>query len=332
MQNDEAFDLLASVDVTDTITTYGSTADKAYDNLLRYHNVTSYSQRSILHRCPRKFQLAKYRAAEDNSRDFALPNLHFCFGHAVGAGAQNYLLTKDLNQAIFNGMMAWRADFTERWDKKKKSLWEAVIAIEKFAECTFLDDWELLILPNGKPAIELSFSLHADNGFKDYGHIDIVLKNKYTGKLAILELKTEGGTEPEEAKYANSNQALGYGVMLDAVFPGLTDYTVLYCVYSATSREWALLPFDKTTTHKAEWVKDLLLDHGLMQTYESIRFYPKRGESCYDFRTRCEFFGECDLVPHDKLPILADELEAESPDYVISLDSVISSQLAMGEN
>ena len=69
-----------------------------------------------------------------------------------------------------------------------------------------------------------------------------------------------------------------------------------------------------------------------MQTYETIRFYPKRGESCYDFRTRCEFFGECDLVPSDKLPILAAELEAENPDYIISLDSVISSQLALGEN
>lgn len=323
----DAMAVLASVDLLTDLDTYSSTADKAYDNLLRYHNVTSYSQLGILHRCPRKFQLAKYKAAESKRASFDLPNLDFCFGHAVGAGSQNYLLSKNITTALFNAMMAWRADLTARWDKKKKSLWEAIIAVEKFAEWDALQDYELLILPNGKPAIELSFSLHAANGYKHYGHVDIVLKNIYSGKLAILELKTEGGEEPEEAKYANSSQAIGYGVCLDAIFPGLTDYTVLYAVYSASSRKWNLLPFDKTTIHKAEWVKDLLLDHGTMSTYEELRFYPKRGESCYDFRRRCEFFGECNLVPDDKLPVLPDSDEAENPDYVISLDEVIQSQL-----
>ena len=78
-------------------------------------------------------------------------------------------------KAQLNGSLAWRAGFEDRKDKGKKSLWEAMIVIEKFAAWEALEDYELLKLPSGKPAIELSFSLHARDGFKHYGHMDIGL-------------------------------------------------------------------------------------------------------------------------------------------------------------
>ena len=111
--------------------------------------------------------------------------------------------------------------------------------------------------------------------------------------------------------------------MLSAVYPSLTEYDVLYAVYSTLAREWSLIPYKKTILHRAETVKDLMLDQSTIATYEDIGYYPKRGESCYNFRRRCEFFGECDLVPTDKLPVLEPAAEAEEPDFVISLDSVI---------
>lgn len=330
MNKDDAFAVLGSIDIqtsNSTSSTYASTADKAYDNLLMFGNVTSYSQLGILHACPREYQLSMHRASRPQYREETLPNIDFCFGHAVGAGVQNYLLTQDLAIAGFNGLMAWRAPLTERHDKKKKSAWEAIIAIELFAEWFPFDEWELLILPNGKPAIELAFSLHAMNNFKHYGHIDIVLKNRHTGGLAVLEIKTTG-LGPEEALYANSSQGVSYSVMLDAIFPGLTEYTVLYAVYDVKGREWTMMPFDKTTLAKAEYVKDLLLDHSVLTTYEQIKFYPKRGESCYRFMRRCQFFGECNLVPDEALPLLPADREAEEVDYVIDLQDVISSQQA----
>ena len=303
--------------------TFSSTADKQYDRLLQYSNVTSYSQLTLLHSCPRKFQLTKHRATTPEYRQLISPNLDFCFGHAVGAGAQNFLLTRDLAKAQLNGSLAWRAGFEDRKDKGKKSLWEAMIAIEKFAAWEALEDYELLKLPSGKPAIELSFSLHARDGFKHYGHMDIGLVHIHSGRITVLELKTEGALEPEDAKYANSNQATGYSVMLSAVYPSLTEYDVLYAVYSTLAREWSLIPYKKTILHRAETVKDLMLDQSTIATYEDIGYYPKRGESCYNFRRRCEFFGECDLVPGEKLPVLGTHAEAEEPDFVISLDSVI---------
>jgi hypothetical protein len=307
---------------------YSSTADKAYSRLMKMVNVTSYSQLQLLHSCPRKYQLSMHKAMSNSRTIEQTVNVDFTFGHAVGAGVQSYLLDADIVKASFNAFMAWRAPFTERVQKKKKSLWEAIIAIEKFAhwwsESGLADDWELAALPSGKPAIELAFSLHSPDGFKHYGHIDVVLKNKHNNSYAVLELKTTG-IGADEAMYANSNQATGYSLMLETIWQGIPDYTVLYCVFSTSKGEWTLMPFDKTMTQRAEWIKDLMLDHSAISTYEELGFYPKRGESCYSFMRRCEFFGACNMVPDDELPRLEEDEEAEPVDATINLADVIAS-------
>ena len=308
---------------------YSSTADKAYSRLMRMWNVTSYSQLQQLHACPRKYQLSMMKALLGEREIEQTVNVDFTFGHAVGAGVQSYLLDGDLVKASFNALMAWRAPFTERVTRKRKSLWEAVIAIEKFAlwwkDTGMEADWEVAKLPSGKPAIELSFSLHGADGdhFKHYGHIDLVLKRRDANSYAVLELKTTG-IGADEAMYANSNQATGYSLMLESVWKGIPDYTVLYSVYSTSKDEWVLMPFDKTMTQRAEWIKDLMLDHSAIKTYQEIGFYPKRGESCYSFMRRCEYFGECNMVPDAELPQLEAADEAEEVDAVIKLADVIA--------
>lgn len=320
-------DLLAGITI-ETSASYKATADKDYDALLQYSNVTSYSQLSLLHQCPRKFQLSKYRAAESTGRLFSEPNLHFCFGHAVGAGAQNWLLTKDLNKAWLNAMLAWRADFDARLDRDKKSLWEALIAVEKFAQWEAMQEYEILHMPDGTPAIELSVSLHAKDGYKHYSHLDLGLRHTGTGRITIADIKTEGTREPEEAKYGNSNQATGYSIILGAAFPSEVDYEVLYLVYCTLTREWHALPFKKNMLARAEVLKDILLDHSAITVYEQMEFYPKRGESCYAFRRRCEFYGECNLVPDERLPKLPEDEEAETPHLVVKVDNVIQEIVA----
>jgi hypothetical protein len=297
--------------------------------LLRYLNVTSFSQLDVFNRCPRKFQMAKERAAFGVSTGLSELNIDFSFGHAVGSGIQNYLITKDLDIALFNCVMAWTAGFHSKIDKKLKSITSAMIAVEKFALQVLpdqLDDWELLILPGGKPAIEVSFSFHCGNGFKHYGHMDIALRNKRTGKIMVVDCKTTGFAEAEESLYANSSQALSYAVMLEACLPQeIMTYDVMYLVYSSTEREWTPLSFTKSVLDQAEFVKDLLMTHDTIRTYDDVRFYPKRGNACYEYFRRCEFYGECNLTADERLPHLAEEDEAEQPDYIVDLQSVINS-------
>jgi hypothetical protein len=306
--------------------TFNDTANKDYNKLQAYRNVTSYSILNELHSCPRKFLLIKNRAASGAGQ---AANVDFAMGHSVGSGIQAWLASGgDMTAAIFNAFLAWNISFNAAIPTKRKSIWEATLAVEKYAlfHTEQLDDWQVWTMPNGKPAIELSFSIDFENGYKHYGHIDTILQNKQTGKLAVQENKTSGFKSLEEAIYANSSQALGYAVLIDQLVDD-TSFEVFYCVYSTPAQEWSLLPFTKSTSLKAEWINDVLLDHAALSTYDSISFYPKRGESCYAFMRRCEFFGSCNLTSH--LPQLA-ELpmgeEAEHIDYAFTLSQIRARQ------
>lgn len=310
--------------------TAGKTANKKYNNLLKYLNVTSYSQLQVFYRCPRKFQMAKERAAfHAASSDFdTVENVDFAFGHAVGAGIQNFMIHKDLNKALFNATLAWTIDFDGEIKKKKKSLTSAMIAVEKFVYGVVdgeLGDWELLYLPNSKPAVETAVELDCGNGFKHYLHMDLALRNKYTKKIAVVDCKTTGLDGAEEAMYANSPQALSYAIPLEAALPEeLVDYDVMYAVYSSSAREWSVLTFTKSVLDQAEYIKDLLLTQDQIKMYADLGFFPKRGDACFDYFRRCEFFGECNLTADQPLPTLEVDKSAETVDYSVSLDDVIA--------
>ena len=319
-------DALAKLSAQTVPISFAETSDKQYQKLQQYRNVTSYSTLDVLHTCPRKLQQIKARAASGGNSD---SNVDFAFGHAVGAGVQAWLSSKgDMTAAIFNGMMAWRLPYTASIERKGKSLPLAILAIEKYVAFheEALGDWDVWVLPNGKPAIELSIEIDFENGYKHYMHIDVILEHKFTGRLAVQENKTTGFKEIEAAIYANSAQALSYAVLIDMLRDD-TSYEVFYTVYSTVAREWQMLPFAKSTTLKAEWINDVKLDHATLSTYHALNFYPKRGESCYAYMRRCEFFGECNIT--SSLPetlVLPAGAHAERVDYSFKISDVITRQ------
>jgi hypothetical protein len=325
-----------------------NTSDKAYRKLTSHENVTSYSLLSKLHECPRKYELDKLQANHPSSEtpeEFV--NLDFAYGHAVGAGIQTYAATGDVTAAIFAAMLAWKAPWdAEKLDKREnptgKSLTMATLAVEKFAYWweRNLADWEVVVLPSGKKAVELAFAIDFQNGRYHFGHIDVMLQNRTTGTLAVWEGKTTGFEHIDEALYANSNQALGYSVVVDAIAKEIgasgTEYEVLYIVYSSKTRDFQLLPFGKSRSQRAEWLQDTLLDHASLDTYKRIKFYPKRGENCLNrYGFRCNWFGTCtmrneSLFPGLVLPELASERVRdgiESLDFVFRLDDLVAAQV-----
>ena len=307
--------------------TFAETSDKDYQTLQSYRNVTSYSMLQEMHACARKFQLIKARAAGGSG---GLNNVDFAFGHSVGSGIQAYLASNgDMDAAIFNAMLAWKLPYEAQIEKKNKSLWNATLAVQKYAEfhSEFLEDWVVWIMPNDKPAIEVSISIDFENGYKHYIHIDTILQHRLTGQLAVQENKTSGFKYAEEALYANSSQALSYAVVVDMLSED-TSFEVFYVVYSTPDRSWNLLPFTKQTSLKAEWLTDVRLDHATLSTYKQLNFYPKRGESCYNFMRRCEFFGTCNLVSSlPELKELPADAEAERVDYSFKLSEILARQL-----
>lgn len=296
-----------------------------YKQLQRFHNVTSYSILETLNLCPRKVQLLRATAAKGISAE----NVDFAMGHAVGNGVQAWLLSQSIEAAVFAAFLGWNVDPDEQIEKKNKSLWNAVLAVESYVQFhqEQLTDWELLILPSGRPAIEVAFCIDFENGFKHYGHIDAVLRNRRTGQIAVQENKTHGSNRAEEAIYANSMQAISYAAVVDMLQPD-ARYEVFYCCYSTPSREWELLPFQKTTANKAEALLDIQLSQAALTTYNKLNFYPKRGANCFAFMRRCQFFGECDMV--ETLPpaiLLPKGEDAETVDFAFTLSQLKQTQL-----
>ena len=249
-----------------------NTSDKDYRRLVAHSNVTSFSKTETLHACPRLFELEMYRSAksvQDGDTEGEQTNMDFAFGHAVGSGIQTFGATKSLVAAQFAAFLAWKAPWdAEKEDKRGnptgKSLAWALHAVEKFAHFyeTELSEWEVLLLPNGKPAVEVSFGIDTQNGYYHFGHIDTVLQHRASKRLAVWEGKTTGFESVDDAMYGNSYQALGYSVVVDAISKqqGLpaADYEVFYITYSSKAREFLFLPFTKSLKQRAEWLQDLL--------------------------------------------------------------------------
>lgn len=262
----------------------------------------SYSSRETFAICPRKYELYKLtkRPEETQERHNSSSGITFSFGHAVGAGVQAVLNSSQDNDAIVLATaMAWSSDLLAYNDKSKKSLFHAILAVQKFQaaySCGLLEGWEILSGPQVaelfgvEKAAEVPFAIHLPNGYVYIGYVDAILWNPETGQVMILELKTTGSKVISSATYKNSSQALGYSVVLDKLFPELSSYTVKYMVYSTTLEEWSILDFGKSYLQRALWLQELWMDTQQIDTYATAGVFPMRGGSCRHFNQDCQYF------------------------------------------
>lgn len=295
----------------------------------------SYSSLLTLHKCPRKFQLYRLNSHKEEREDIP-QSITFAYGHIVGAGIQSLLEGKSLQEVYFSSLLQWDVDLFAENEKQNKSFWGAMHALRQFESMRasgYLKDWEVVSY-QGKPACELSFAIYLPDGFIYRGFVDVVLRNRTTGKVMVLECKTNSGGPVNPAQYKNSAQAIGYSIVLDAIFPELSSYEVLYLVYQTKQSEYVQIPFQKSYFARALWIRELLLDVEMIKMYEESSIYPMRGESCYDFYRECEYLQHCTLsTKHLVSPITAADIvamdeELEKFQIKISVEDLIAAQLA----
>jgi hypothetical protein len=293
----------------------------------------SYSSNLTLHKCPRKYQLYKLKATDDEMDPEAASNqnLTFAFGHIVGEGIQDVLDGLSEEQVIWKMFLAFHADLEDRNEKQNKSFYLAVAAIQRFISLRhsgFLEDYELLYY-QGKPAKELSFRIHLPDGFKYRGSVDAVLRNKTTGKILVLECKTSSSKTLHATQYKNSAQAVGYSVVLDVIAPEVSSYEVLYLVYLTKDMGYEQLKFTKTYLQRATWIQELLLDVETIKLYQKTGVYPMRGESCMDFFRDCEYLNQCNLSTHLITTPFSPEavLDDKVYDVELTLEQIIEGQM-----
>jgi hypothetical protein len=288
----------------------------------------SYSALLTLHSCPKKFQLDRLKVAKPDESTESSSNITFSFGHVVGAGAQSVLQNKNKNSIIMEAFITWKPELFAENTKQKKSFFLALRAINRLKSMLdngYLKDWELVEY-KGKPACELDFCITLPNGFRYRGSVDAVLRNKITGKVMVLELKTSSATTTNPATFKNSAQAVGYSIVLDTIFPTISSYSVLYLVYETTNTEYTQLEFSKTLYQRALWLRELILDTELITMYESAGVYPMHGESCFSFFRECEYIGLCTL-DYKKLSVPYEASEKEHEYQInVTLEDLISAQ------
>lgn len=294
----------------------------------------SYSSRTTLHKCPRKYQLYKLETADES---IAPPSesVTFAFGHAVGTGMQSHLQGKSEDDILWDMFLAWDTNLLMENEKQNKSFWSAMEAIEKFQYLKLNRDYSLAVY-NGKPAVELSFKIVFPDGFIYIGYIDAVLIHNFSGEVIVLENKTTSSNRVEPPMYKNSAQGVGYSTVIDLIVPKASAYKVLYCVYKTKEQEYVPMPFPKNRKHRSDFLLELALDVSLVKFYAQAGHFPMHGESCYDFFRPCEYFGKCDkpLVFFERKLTQAtlDKWAKESYDIVVTFDELMSAQIALAED
>jgi hypothetical protein len=285
----------------------------------------SYSSLTTLHSCPRKFQLYKLQSKEYVEAPVT-QSVTFAYGHAVGTGIQSVLEDKTESQIWLDCLAAWDCDLLATNPKQKKSFPEVMICIEQFQmlKSSILDGWELLYW-NGKPAVELPFLIHMPDGFVYRGFVDAVLHRPDTGEVKVLEVKSTSATSVNPSQYKNSFQAVGYSIVLDTLFPGLSHYSVLYLPWLTKSCKFQPMEFNKLLADRARWLRDLIYDVELIKFYDQDAEvgYPMRGESCNDWFRDCEYFGACQFNTSQlTVPLtqkVLDKIEADQSKFYIQV-------------
>lgn len=302
----------------------------------------SYSFNETLYTCPRRFELDKLLGRSD--KDTAT----FAFGKAVGAGAEKLMATGDVEAAVWECFLAWSIDLDDDTEiSSKKTFWYAVGAVDSFQLVVKnqLKNWRVLEY-NNRHATELSFHIDLGDGFGYFGHMDAALQSITDGSLGVFECKTTKFRDVNEASYKNSNQGVGYSLLLDtlAELNGITEgdkYSVFYPVYKTQTMSWDVLPFAKTYSMRAEFIRSLLLDKQMIQMYIDAGKFPKRGSGCFNFFRRCEHFDICDMSNKFLLGKAVDDANTvrnlygdvnEEHDIYFTLEEVINSQIRRAEN
>lgn len=285
----------------------------------------SHSALDTLHTCERKFQLERLLVSDYEKRDYPATVL----GKAYGAGCQSYLAYQDKDRAIFDLYMAYYP--VEEDNKRTEEVAVSLLLAAIPTMDNILLDWEVLIY-NGKPAIELSFRLDISGQYYFVGYIDVVLRNRWNYRCAVLDVKSTAlNLHDLSPLYQNSGQLLGYSIAIDAlVGEDQSEYDVLYLVGQLSTDTGfnpsiKFLTFPKTLQDRLNWLISVSLDVEHLENMMDSNVFPLRGSNCLQYMKPCPHLGTCNLHGLDEYK--KQEEDTVEYDFVYHLDDVIEDHI-----
>lgn len=282
--------------------------------------------------CERKFQLNRLLESSAGKTT----NEHFAFGHAYEEGCVSYLLSQDRDKAIWDCYMAYKGEdeggiYIPETAKKNEMVAINLLLASIPELNNLLDEWDIASFQS-KPAIQLSFRVNISEQFYYVGYIDIVLRNKYTGRYAVLDFKTTGlNLTVLDPLYQNSSQLISYSVVLDEIVGAdLAEYDVKYFVGQLGAGNGFQpkihpLTFTKSIKDRLNFFITLGMDVQRLEMMQKYGIFPQRGAACLRFNRPCFHFGTCGLhyLDKEKIP----EEDTIEYQFVFDLETLIANHM-----
>lgn len=282
----------------------------------RNYFVTSHSIDGTFESCPRRFM---FRHIYQEYPSLEKSGLAAEVGTALHEAAQEYTRSRDFDKAALVLLRWWPWKLEKLREAAglkdhKRTLGNALLLLERICADSFWDDWEVAILSDGEPAIELAWRInhislgsfpHPVTGepyfLATQGKIDWILRHRrIPGRFLVVDLKTTiNNEEAQQASFRFSGQGGQYGLV----------------VSHAIGHDWQKLGMDivylvaEFGEHGFPEVRPLeyhLEPEEIMESIESKNerlrrmismgssgFWPRRSHGCSFYQTPCGFLDVC---------------------------------------
>lgn len=288
----------------------------------------SYSSLNTAASCLRKFEFNKLypRKARDSEEQFAAD-----VGKSLHAAVQHWLIHGDEDAALWVLMTTFPYVWEYNQIRDDRNLEAAIATLERIIDENDMTEWELieLRLDDGSvvPAIEVPFEIRlkgltlSDGRQIVYtGWIDAIMRHKGTGLIRTLDIKTNRSTlKDSTAKYKFDSQQIPYGIIVEHLQGNqLEDFEVLYldCFIDLVEPRVTLYPFLKLQEDLQEWMMNVILEIGRIQTAHKMDYFPRTGGGCISWNKPCFFLEVCETRNREAIEVWlleGSEIQEEQP-------------------
>ena len=270
---------------------------------------------SAYEKCPRYYQLRHIEGWQRPQR-----NAHLLFGGVYASALEHYAKYIALGQSHDDAL---REVFTEAliatwidgapWqsDHNAKTRETLLRSIVWYLEEFLTDPAPVVLLADGKPAVELSFSVPFSSDYMYCGHIDKLVE--YGGNKFIMDQKTTGTTiSPYYFKnYSPDIQMSGYtwagSIMFDLPVSGvIIDAAQIAVGFTRFARGFINLPRPLLD----EWYENTLSTIEDARRSHEADHYRMTRTSCGNFGG-CDFRSVCSRIPEHRQRVLQSEYERQ---------------------
>lgn len=220
---------------------------------------------------------------------------HYEKYHIAGQG-HDEALTAVVSEALISSH-PW--PYEHKFKTRENLIRSIVWCIEHYRD----DSARTVVLANGKPAVELSFSFDIGNGYVLCGHLDRIID--FNGEQFVVDYKTASSAPGNYyfERYNPDNQMSLYSIAARVVFGLPIRGVMIYAVQIAVTftRPERGMTY-RTPEQLEEWLADTQRWIALADAYAERNHWPRNDTACNmysgaDGRRGCPYKGVCSKDP-----------------------------------